>query len=67
MSGHTPEPGFVVDAQWCQRARESVAVGMEQLDQQRISLDLKVEFWRGYLGAIDEIEEHIRRAAERQS
>lgn len=66
MSGipDKPSPTFAVDAEWCKRARESVAVGQEQLDRQRFALDLKDEFWRGYLGAIEELEEHIRRAGD---
>jgi hypothetical protein len=54
------EPTFKVDAAWCKRARESVAVGMEQLDRQRLEVNLKTEFWQGYLAAIGELEQHIQ-------
>lgn len=56
---------FEVTPEWCARARQSVEGGaLEQLDRQQAEIDRKREFWRGYVAAIEELEEHIKRANE---
>lgn len=60
-----PSAKFTVTPEWCTRARESIENGaLEQLERNQRDLDMKREYWRGYLAAIGELEVHIRRARE---
>lgn len=57
--------GFEVTPDWCARAKRSVDEGaLEQLARRQAEVDRKREFWRGYIAAIEELEEHIKRADE---
>lgn len=55
----TPE-GLIA---WCERVRQSVEGGaIEQLDRQRRELELKAEFWNGYLACARDLEAQCREA-----